>query len=520
MKSTPPDRIPEFSSSQTLTWISDLRSGILEYAAAVLIVIVVAVACIPSIPLTGYRTVSLVLLLVVSILPLRFGRGPVLLGAGVAALAWDFLYLPPVYTFAIGNVDDVMMLGVFFAVAAVTGVLTGRIRNRERAVTARERRTAALFALTNDLSSAHSQNEVIQAGVSHIRRYFGAEIVVYLGEPDGDMPPNPHPASTWIPPQAESRVAAWTYWNEKKAGRLTNYHPGEEALYLPMTGPRYSLGVVGVRLPRPTPWPSDLDSLLTNFIAQIGVAAERELLNDVNKQTILVTESERLYRTLFNSISHELRTPIAAILGSVENLLGKDDFNIHHTAREHLSEIQGAAQRLNRLVANLLDMSRLESGLIRPKSDWCDVRDVINAALKELQKDLSQHSVRVTVPEDFPLLRADFGLLEQALINLIHNATVHTPVGTRIDITVVREEGRCFLTIADTGPGIAARDLGRVFEKFYRAEGSASGGTGLGLPIARGFIEAQGGMLTVQNRKDFGVEFMITLPLKRTTESA
>lgn len=494
------------------------RSGTLEYLLSAAIVISVAVSGLPFSPIVGYRAISLVMLLVVSILSLQFGRGPVLLAAAVAALAWNFLYIPPLYTFAVGHVDDVVMLIVFFAVALVTGILTGRIRERERAITARERRTAALFALTNDLSSAHSQDEVIRAAVLNLHRQFEADVVVFLGEPDGDMPPTPHADSTWNPTPGESRVAAWSYWNEKPAGRFTTYHRDAEAHYVPVSGPRYSLGVVGLRFHRAPSWPGDTESLLRNFIAQIGVAVERELLNDLNKQTSLVAESERLYRTLFNSISHELRTPLAAILGTAENLLGPEYRGDQRNAFELVAEIHHAAERLNRLVANLLDMSRLESGLILPKSDWCDLRDVVHAVLKELQTELSEHHVTVNIPDEIPLIRADFGLLQQALINILHNATMHTPPRTVITVAATASPREVVISIADAGPGIPESDLGRIFEKFFRSAGSKSGGTGLGLPIAKGFIEAHHGTVHARNQSGGGAEFTITLPVQQIPE--
>ena len=486
-----------------------------EYIAAPLVVLTVAVICIPATPLIGFRAVSLVLLLLVSILPLRFGRGPVLISAVIAALSWDFLYIPPLYTFTIGHFEDVMMLGVFVVVAIVSGILTGRIREKELSVIAKEQRTAALFALTKDLSLAHSQYEVISTAVANIKRFFDADVVVYLGEPDGDMPPRPHPASTWQPDQEEAKAAAWSYWNEKTAGRTTPHLPSSQATYLPMSGPRYPLGVVGVRLNSITHTAFGRDSLLENFIAQIGIASERELLNDVHKNTLLLEESERLTKTLFNSLSHELRTPIAAILGSSEQLLRASAETNDAVVQAHVGEVHREAERLNRLISNLLDMSRLEAGRVRPRTDWCDVGDIFRAVEKELHDDLAGRSLTLDVQPDLPLARLDFGLTQQALINLVHNACVHTPLGTPIIATAALKDETFILIIADRGPGIPAKDLPRVFEKFYRSEGAMPGGTGLGLTIAKGFIEAQRGSLSVLNRTEGGAEFVIAFPLEQ-----
>ena len=493
--------------------IPKLQSSITHYSLASAIVAIVALCCFPFAQLIGYRTVSMIILLTVSLLPLRMGPGPVLVAAAMGALVWDFFFIPPIFTFSIGRVEDVMMLGVYFIVAIVTGVLTARVRAREKAVRQREERTAALFSLTNNLSSAHSQEEVIQAAVSNIKKYFDADVAMILGEADGEISARPHSASSFSLDAKEYSVASWSYWNEKKAGKYTDTLPSAEATYFPISGPRYPLGVVGVRLHRNEKLSSDQETSLDNFISQIASAMERELLNDVNKKSIVVAESERLYKILFNSISHELRTPIAAIMGASENLTKISANQGATSTDEYTKEIHIAAERLNRLVANLLDMSRLESGMIQPKMDWCDIHDLISAAVKGLDRELSRHSVIVNVQDEMPLVKLDFGLVEQALTNLVHNAAVHTPEGSSITIDAKVEERQCVLVVADGGPGLAKDDLPKVFEKFYRAEGMKSGGSGLGLTIAKGFAEAHKGTLTARNRDSGGAEFTLKIPL-------
>jgi len=206
-------------------------------------------------------------------------------------------------------------------------------------------------------------------------------------------------------------------------------------------------------------------------------------------------------------------------MGASENLLAADQTHISTTMRELYNEIHIAAERLNRLVANLLDMTRLESGMIQPKLNWCVIRDIINATLKGLDKEIIQHTVTVTTPEDLPMVKLDFGLMEQALTNLVYNASIHTPPGTQIDIQALVENDQCIITVTDNGPGIPKSDINKVFEKFYRAEGTSTGGTGLGLPIAKGFIEAHKGSLSVRNRTSGGTEFKIEIPIEVETEN-
>jgi two-component system, OmpR family, sensor histidine kinase KdpD len=507
----------EHGTSKLPFHLPRIQSSAVQYLIASLIVLGVALGCFPLTSFIGYRTISLIILFTVSLLPLRMGRGPVLLSAALGALLWDFFYISPLFTFSVGHVEDMLMLAMFFIVAAVTGTLSARIREREKAVRQREMRSSALFALTKDLSSAHSQDEVIQAAVSNIKKFFDADVAVYLGDADGDMSKQPHQASSMNSDEKEFGVAAWTYWNEKKAGKFTDTLPFAQATYYSMSGPRYPVGVIGVRTHQREKLTIDQEILLENFIAQIASAVERELLNEVTKKSIVVAESEKLYKTLFNSISHELRTPIAAIMGASENLLAHQPQN-GSTAKELSTEIHTAAERLNRLVANLLDMTRLESGMIQPKRDWCDIHDLINVTLKDLERELAQHPVHINIQDELPLVKLDFGLMEQALTNLVYNATVHTPMDTSIEIGARRENDRCVITVADNGPGIPKADMNKVFDKFYRAEGTTTGGTGLGLPIAKGFVEAHKGTLAVRKRAAGGTEFIIEFPIETDSE--
>ncbi len=488
-----------------------VRREIGQYFLTSLLVLVVSLLCIPVAPIIGYRAVSLILLMVVLILPLSFDRGQVLVASGTAALAWNFFFIPPVYTFAIGFVEDVIYWTVFLVVAIVAGTLAGRLRTREQ-------HAKALFALTKDLSAARSQQEVLRAAATHLASFFRTEVAIFLGEPDGDIMPNPHPLSTWFPDKSESQVAMWAYWNERKAGRGTGHRPEADGLYVPMSGPRNPIGVIGIRH-RAESFSHSLDtSLAENFVTQIGFAIERELLNDLSKNAILAAETERIYQTIFNSISHELRTPLAAILGATENIQRADRDRLDALANVHVTEIRRAAERLDRLVANLLDISRFESGTLRPRADWTDLRDVVMAALRELTPDLEGRKVAAHIPDSLPLLKLDFGLLQQAIVNVIHNAVVHTPPTCEIAVSA-RIEGECtVLSIADNGPGIPPAELSKVFEKFYRSRTTTSGGIGLGLPIARGFVEVQQGRISFRNREGGGTECLIALPLPRNIE--
>ena len=492
--------------------LPDIRSGLRQYLSSISAVLVVALMLYPLAPMIGYQAVALILLLTVVLLPLKLDAGPVLLAAALSAGIWDFFFIPPRFTFAIGHLHDVLMLGLYFVVATVSGVLTTRIRARERSVRMREQHASALYGLTKDLSVARSLDEVVRAVVENIKRYFDAETVVLLSQADGDIFTEAHPASTLAIDAREFGIAAWAYWNEKNAGRFTETLPSARATYHPLSGPRYPLGVIGVEIPtdrRPTP---DQDALLRSFLRQISSAIEREQLHALTRRTLVVAESERLYKTLFDSLSHEFRTPVSTILGAAEQLQG-DRQGAGGPDAEIIGEIHDAATRLNNLVKNLLDMTRLESGLLKVRGDWCEIADLIGTAVRKIEADLRGYRVAIEVSEELPLIRADQGLLEQALINILRNVPLHAAGATDISISAVKEENECVIEISDNGQGLPPDDLAKVFGKFYRSRGARSGGTGLGLSIARGIVTAHGGTIACSNRAGGGAQFTIRLPL-------
>ena len=493
------------------------QSSLLQYAIVAAIVMLVSGLCYPFSQLLGYQTISLILLLTVALLPLRFGVGPVLLGAALSALSWNYFFIPPKFTFFISQPQDVLMVITYFAIATVTGALTVRVRARERAVRAREERAVALYSLTNALSSAKDQNGVAEAAVSNIATFFNADVVMFISDLDGDFVPTPHPASTYMPAEKELSVASWVHWNEKRAGRFTETLPFSEAMYFPLSSPRYPLGVLGVKPRDDKRLPIDQEALLDNFLSQISSALEREFLNELTKRSIAVAESERLYTTLFNSISHEMRTPITALISASEGLVS-DGVDGQPQARRLLAqEIQAAAERLDTIVQNLLAMTRVESGLIQPKLDWADVRDLVNASVGTLKRELSGHRLTIDIAPSLPLVKVDFPLMEQVIQNLLRNATMHTPAGTAIEVKAFQDGSDCVITVTDNGPGFPPESLKRAFEKFYRVPGSKTGGIGLGLSIARGFVQAHKGTILLENAPGGGAKFTIRLPLHTNT---
>jgi two-component system sensor histidine kinase KdpD len=246
------------------------------------------------------------------------------------------------------------------------------------------------------------------------------------------------------------------------------------------------------------------------FLPQISGKIEREFLRDAARNAYILNESDKLYKTLFNSISHELRIPVSTIMGASDALLAKDYEPETRTAL--YQEINIASIRLNRLIENLLNMSRLDSGRISPHLDWCDLHDLINKVTQTLSVELKAFTVHCVLSDDMPLVKLDFGLMEQVLHNLLLNATQHAPEGSNIRVKFFYDNGFLMIQVMDRGPGFSQNDLSMVFNKFYRGESAVAGGTGLGLSIVKGFVEAHNGTIAAENRQNGGARFTIKIP--------
>jgi two-component system sensor histidine kinase KdpD len=270
---------------------------------------------------------------------------------------------------------------------------------------------------------------------------------------------------------------------------------------------------LGLRLREDVRLTFDQEALLETFTNQVALVIERELLDQAAEQAAMLRESERLYTALLNSISHELRTPIAAISGAASGLLNPATASDSSNRAALAQDIQSAAERLNRLVENLLDMSRLESGRLTLKREWCDVCDLLGAAVQRMGDGLGERTVHINCSSDLPLVQMDFVLIEQVIVNLLDNIRNYTPPTTQVDLRAEVADGALSIRVVDDGPGIPKDELERIFDKFHRVPGTPTGGTGLGLSISRGLVEAHGGALTAENRVPSGACFVIRLPL-------
>ena len=430
-----------------------------------------------------------------------------------ALLSGTSFFLPPRFTFIISKAEDAVLFALYFIVAIVLGQLVARIRAQEQAERHREERATALYEMSRDLSEANSRDEVIWQLVKQINRVLHAPAAVALPVNDKLVV---HPDSSLTLSDKELSVADWAFRQRKPAGRFTDNLPGAEAFHLPLVTERKSFGVLALNLPDKSLSLEQRD-LLETFIRQTAVVLDRMELRSTDEQSRLLAESEKFSRTLLNSISHELRTPLAASTSAASSLAaGELGLEQQHAL---IAEIQEANARLNRIVSNLLDMARLESGQVRPRLDWHDARDLVQTTLRDLQRELMAHPVKMDMPAEPLLVKLDFSLALHALANLLLNAATHTPPGTPIEVRAQCSNSFLILTVADRGPGIPLDILPRIFDKFFRAPGALAGGSGLGLSIAKGFVESHGGTITVANRPGGGAIFNLRFPQKEKPPS-
>jgi two-component system sensor histidine kinase KdpD len=296
--------------------------------------------------------------------------------------------------------------------------------------------------------------------------------------------------------------------NSQKAGKYTDQFPDSQYTYYPLPGKRITHGVVAIMQEQPPT--ADKEAFRTGFLTQISNALEREFLNELAHKARLLSESDKLYKTLFTLISHEFRIPIATIMGASDTLLLPETTDVDRT--DLSTEIFKASSRLNHLVENLLNMSRLESGKISVNPDWCDINDLLNDIRRILNNELKEHTLISTIPYDMPLVKIDYGLMEQVIYNLILNSCQYTPPGSVIKFETAYKEGFLDITLEDNGPGFSAEQLSMVFSKFFRGDSNRPGGLGLGLSIVKGLVEAHKGTVAVENKVGGGARFVLSIP--------
>lgn len=444
---------------------------------------------------------SMVFLISVAFCAVRFGLGSAIAASVLSFLSFDFFFTEPRYAFTISQAHEFLSLIVFLIVAVVTGLLAARVREHSQSMRTRAQAAQSLFEYSRKLSGAASLDDVLWAAAVHAQKTLDARCMVLLAPDDGEL----RISAAWPPVDqldaAETGAARWAFEKSEAAGWRTGTLPNVRFQFRPLATPRGVVGVCGVEPKTPTePLSAQDERILTAILEQTAIAIDRSLLVDESVKAAALEENEKLRTMLLASLSHDLRTPLASITGAVTSLRQLGDKMSALDRQDLLSSIEEDAGRLSRFVANLLDMSRIEAGALKPRRDLVDVAEVVRASVARCKKSFPSQSVSISVAPDLPPIRGDANLLGQVLFNLLDNAHKYGGPGGAI-IHARCEANDVIVTVTDEGPGIKPTDLEHIFEKFYRG-GRADGrkaGTGLGLSICRGLVEAMGGTIIAQS---------------------
>ena len=457
----------------------------------------------------------MIYLLAVTLVAMRLGRGPSVFASVTAVVAFDFFFVAPRGSFAVSDTEYLVTFAVMLAVGLIISGLAANIRTRARIAGYREQRTAALYAMSRGLGTADDLDEMLRVAVKHLGQVFESQAVILLPDRDGRIR-HPHGGSSNASLRgADLSVAQWVFDHKEPAGLGTDTLPGALAHYLPLAGSQGEIGVLALLPGNPRRlFIPEQQRLLETFASQIALALERAQLGAAAKQSELSAESERLRNALLAAISHDLRTPLASIVGASSSLLERGE-QMDAPARAELARaISEEAGRMSGLIDNVLDMARLESGAANLNRQWHPLEEIVGATLKRLERPLGGHRVMTHIAADLPLVNVDGVLIGQLLANLLENAAKYTPAGTTISLSAEAGHEEIVVSVADEGPGLPPGEEERVFDKFHRAvpEGAQSG-VGLGLSICKAIVQAHGGSITADNLPAGGAVFRFTLPV-------
>jgi two-component system, OmpR family, sensor histidine kinase KdpD len=488
------------------------------YLKSLVLVVAASAVCELVRPFLAPTNLVMIYLLAVVLAATRLGLKPAILTAFSSVLAFDFFFVPPRLTFAVTDTQYLLTFVALFTVGVVISTLVSQASERAEAIRVREVQTASLYYLSRDLAAAAGIQAILAAIVKNIGESLEARVAILLAE--GERLAVQAASEHLKLDMKELAVADWAFRNHQPAGHGTETLGSAALLYLPLQTTAGVLGVLGVKLPDDAGYGfPEQRRLLQAFAAQATLAIERVQLAKQAEHAQILQAREGLERALLNSISHDLRTPLVTITGVLDSLRENVNTLANEARKELLDTAWEEAERLNRFVGNLLDMTRLEAGALRLRKESCDVQDLVGCALAALEKRLGGRNVEVRLPSNLPPVRMDLALMTQVLVNLLDNALKHSPPQGAIELSARLGNGNLALEISDRGPGVPEADLKRIFDKFYRIPvPEGAGGTGLGLAICKGIVEAHGGKIRAENRAGGGLRAIVTLPLRHTGE--
>jgi two-component system sensor histidine kinase KdpD len=505
----PPRPRPREERAQPIRWS--------RYAAALAITVVCTLIAWLMYPYLELSNLVMLYLLGVTATGLRFGRGPSVISAVLNVAAFDFFFVPPRYTFAVGDAQYLITFAVMLTIALTIATLMANVRQQTRVAGARERRTALLYRMSRELAATRGTSEMARIAIKHVAEVFQCEAVLLLPDGAGKLSVPREPPVDGSYRGSDIAVAQWVLDHGRHAGFGSDTLPAAPALYLPLGDSRRLLGVLAVlpRNRRLVLLPEQFH-LLETFAGQIGVALEREMLSSQAETARVASQSESLRNTLLASISHDLRTPLAVMAGAGSTLAEHGAALDDATRRSLAQTIESRAREMSDLISNVLDLTRFESGRPTLRRAWESVDDLAAVALARLQVRLDDHPVELRMSDDLPPVYVDATLLVQLFTNLFDNFIKHTPAGSRAIVSANQDGDFLRIAVEDDGPGFPPGDPAKLFDKFQRGNGEGViAGVGLGLAICRAIAQAHGGTISALARPGGGARFEFTLP---TTE--
>ncbi|MFA7281802.1 MAG: two-component system sensor histidine kinase KdpD [Sterolibacterium sp.] len=493
-------------------WLDRLSAPWQSYVMSVAICAIATAIAAPLHSVFDLANIAMLFLLAVVLVSVRYGLGPSVMASFLNVAAFDFFFVPPRFSFAVSDVQYLMTFAVMLAVGLVTAKLTTGLKYQARVASRREQRVRALYEMSRDLSGALMLEQIAEISQRFIETGFGAKSALMLADLKDRLCEPVHATGGGL--IVDFGIGQWAFDHCAEAGCGTDTLPGSPILYVPLKAPMRTRGVLALepRNPRRLMAPEQR-RLLDTFARLIAISLERVHYVDVAQTTTLQMESERLRNSLLSAISHDLRTPLAALVGLAESMSMTQPPPTGQQV-EIATSMREETLRMNSLVNNLLDMARLQSGAVKLNRQWQPLEEVVGSALKAVRSTITGHHVSVDLPEDLPLLEFDAVLIERVLSNLLENAAKYTSSESRIRIGAALSAGdHIDIWVEDDGPGLQAGKEEEIFKKFERGQKeSATPGVGLGLAICRAIIEAHGGSIRAENRRDGGARFVFSLP--------
>jgi len=488
--------------------------SIREFGWGAGIVCLLTVGAFRLTPVLGYETIGLMFLFVIVGLGFFLGPLPNFGVAILAALFWNYCFIPPIFTFTIGQPHDMMMFVTFVIIALAMGNLTSRLRRREREEARRERRTATLLRFIQKTVQEASIADALRTGVQEIDSVFDTKCVIIERTLTHKLSEIAFPGSSYFPSEKDRSVADWVFNNRQPAGRDTDTLAQAEAMYFPLIHLERAYGVVGVK--RENPFAIEERVLLEAMASQLALVLAKQHLHEAMQHVELTEQSNQLQRTLLDCVSHELKTPLTVLQTAYDSFEGRSVSSMPAEFKILGRETGVALRRLRRVVDNLLEMTKLESGIVKPTQEWCEIRELLEASIQASQDSLDDRRVEIKINAiSQSTICTDPHLLEHILQNLLINAATHSPQDGVIELSATVEKNSLSITVSDHGPGIRENDLPKIFSRFYRGEGSTPGGLGLGLSIVQSMVRALNGTVKAANRtQDTGAIFTLNIPIQ------